>query len=161
MYYKLYKKFYVDKIKYNEFKKVLFIRDEINFELNYSLFCLSCGNACYGIKNLCYNKKCYQFINVFSYNESGKRISLKEELEISENNDDDDKEEIELCVEIKKNANLSIINSKIDLMNLEENEFIMLCYLKNKNEMNLDIYFDEILKYLPVKHKKYSSIKKF
>ena len=159
MYYKLYKKFYVNKIKYTKFNKILFITDELSYELNYSIFCVSCGNAC-GFKKLCYSKNCYRFICEFSYNEEGKRIHIKENLELSEENDDD-KEEIELCIGIKKNANLSLLNNEIDLANLEQHEFIISCYLKNTNEMNLDIDFDEILKFLPTKHKKYSSIKKF
>jgi len=156
MYYKLFKKFYVNKKKYEEFSKILFVRDE---EIN-SVFCVSCGNAC-GFKNLCYNKICYRFICEFSYNELGKRIYTKEDLELTEEIGDESKIEIELCVKCKKNTNLDILNSENDLANFKYNEHIMMCYLKSNAYKSLDIDFDEILKFLPVIYKKYSSIKKF
>jgi len=159
MYYRLYKKFYVNKQKYKEFNKILFT-DNAEWYFGYDIFCVSCGNDCNGIKQLCYNKKCYKFIRDFSYNYSGKRIYTKDDLELSEENNID-KEEIELCVGIKKNVNLNVLNTEIDLANLEENEFILMCYLKSTNGWSLDIDFDEIMKFLPVIHKKYSSVKQF
>jgi len=155
MFYKLYKTFYVIETIYKEFNKILFNTDELNF----SVFCTSCGNAC-GIKNLCYNKNCYRFICEFSYNEKGKRIYIKDEIKLSEEKNTEDKIAIELSVGIKKDVSLEILNTEIELANLEENEFILLHYLKSKDYMFLDIDFDEILKFLPVIHKKYSSFKK-
>lgn len=159
MYYKLHKIFYVDRQKYKEFSKILFTDNERYFFDN-DVFCIFCGNGCSGLRQLCYNKKCYRFICNFSYNYSNKRINTKDELDLSEEKDVN-KEEIELCVGIKKNANLHVLNTEIDLTNLEENEFIMMCYLKSTNGWSLDIDFDEILKFLPLIHTKYSSVKAF
>jgi hypothetical protein len=157
MYYRLYKKFYVNKQKYKEFTKILFVDNyEWQFE-NCNIFCTFCGNGCCGLKQLCYNKSCYRFICNFSYNYSGKTINNKEDLEISEEKNID-KEEIELCVGIKKDANLDMINTQIDLVNCEQNEYILMCYLKSDTYKSLDIDFDEVLKFLPIVHK-YSSIK--
>jgi hypothetical protein len=155
MFYKLYKKFYVIETHYKEFNKILFNIDELNF----SVFCVSCGNVC-GNKNLCYNKNCYRFIFDFSYNEKGKRIYIKDEIELKEENIEN-KMAIELSVGIKKDVNLEILNTEIELANLEYNEYVLMCYLKNNNRMFLDIDFDEILKFVPVIHTKYSSLKKF
>ena len=159
MYYRLYKKFYVNKQKYKEFNKILFT-DNAEWYFGYDIFCVYCGNDCNGIKQLCYNKKCYKFIRDFSYNYSGKRIYTKDDLELSEEKDTD-KEEIELCVGIKTNANLDVLNTEIDLVNYERDEYILMCYLKRVTDWSLDIDFDEILKFLPTVHKKYSSIKPF
>ena len=56
MYYRLYKKFYVNRQKYKEFNKILFT-DNAEWYFGYDIFCVSCGNDCNGIKQLCYNKK--------------------------------------------------------------------------------------------------------
>jgi hypothetical protein len=159
MYYRLYKKFYVNKKKYKEFNKILFT-DNAEWYFGYDIFCVSCGNDCNGIKQLCYNKKCYKFIRDFSYNYSGKRIYTKDDLELSEEKNTD-KEEIELCVGIKTNANLDVLNTEIDLVNYERDEYILMCYLKRVTDWSLDIDFDEILKFLPTVHTKYSSIKPY
>jgi hypothetical protein len=147
----LLKKFYVNKKKYEEFNSILFVRNEERTDDN---FCLSCGEPCCELKKICYNKNCYRFITEFSYNDRGKKMQNKEELELSEEKDND-KKEIELCIGIAKNANLELINTKIDMINFENEIFIMNYLLQT----DLEIDFTEILKFLP-KVKKYSSIKK-
>jgi hypothetical protein len=159
MYYRLYKKFYVNSQKYKEFSKILFA-DNYEWQFISDIFCLSCGNGCTGLKQLCYNKNCYRFTCNFSYNYSGKTINNKEDIEISEEKNIN-KQEIELCVGIKKNANLDVLNTEIDLYNYRENEYILMCYLKSNTYKSLDIDFDEILKFLPFVHTKYSSITVF
>lgn len=159
MYYRLYKKFYVNRQKYKEFNKILFT-DNAEWYFGYDIFCVSCGNNCNGIKQLCYNKNCYKFIRDFSYNYSGKRIYTKDDLELTEEKDVN-KEEIELCVGIKTNANLDVLNTEIDIANYERDEYILMCYLKSDNGRSLDIDFDEILKFLPLVHTKYSSVKPY
>lgn len=156
--YTLFKKFYVNKEAYAEFCKIVFIEDELGI-IDNCIYCVCCGNNC-GFKKLCYNKSCYRFINEFSYNESGKRLHVKEILEIS-SEENKDKEEIELCVGIKKNADLNILNDEIELNNFMYNEYILCCYLKGNSELcnYMDIGFDEILKFLPPLKKKYTLIK--
>ena len=158
--YRLYKKFYVDRQKYKEFSKILFTDNAEWYFDTCDNICVCCGNDCNGIKQLCYNKNCYQFIHDFSYNYLGKRIYTKDHLEISEEKDVN-KEEIELCVGIKTNVNLDVLNTEIDLVNYEHDEFILMCYLKSDAFKSLDIDFDEILKFLPLIHTKYSSVKAF
>jgi len=157
--YRLYKKFYVNRQKYKEFSKILFT-DNAEWYFFNNIFCVCCGNDCNGIKQLCYNKNCYRFIHDFSYNYLGKRIYTKDDLELSEEKDIN-KEEIELCVNIKTNSNLDVLNTEIDLANYEHDEYVLMCYLKSDAYKSLDLDFDEILKFLPVNHTKYSSVKEF